>query len=120
MREDLFDRLEESRRAAKEHLAAATRSLEELRATQERWATGRPRREQLHDSVLARLEARLASQPVIEQAKGIIMCRSRCTAEEAFSILRRASQRSNVPVRELAAQMVERVAQRPPPPPART
>jgi AmiR/NasT family two-component response regulator len=43
---------------------------------------------------------------VIEQAKGIIMAQSACGEAEAFDLLRRASQRSNVPVRELAAQLV--------------
>jgi hypothetical protein len=44
--------------------------------------------------------------PVIEQAKGIVMAREGCGPEEAFDLLRRASQRSNVPVRELAARIV--------------
>jgi AmiR/NasT family two-component response regulator len=48
--------------------------------------------------------------PVIEQAKGIIMAQSACGDAEAFDLLRRASQRSNVPVRELAAQLVAKSA----------
>jgi hypothetical protein len=47
---------------------------------------------------------------VIEQAKGIIMAQNGCGPEEAFDLLRRASQRTNVKVRELAAQIVEHVA----------
>jgi hypothetical protein len=47
---------------------------------------------------------------VIEQAKGIIMAQDGCGPEEAFDVLRRASQRTNVKVRELAAQIVEHVA----------
>jgi AmiR/NasT family two-component response regulator len=35
--------------------------------------------------------------PVIEQAKGILIAQTGCTPEEAFDMLRRASQRSNVP-----------------------
>src|SRR5262249_40819792 len=54
------------------------------------------------------------SMPVIEQAKGIIMAQSRCGEAQAFDLLRRASQRSNVPVRELAAQIVAKAAQGPP------
>jgi hypothetical protein len=46
---------------------------------------------------------------VIEQAKGIIMAQHRCGPEEAFDLLRRVSQRTNVKVRELAAQTVEHV-----------
>jgi len=62
----------------------------------------------------ARLLARLESMPVIEQAKGIIMAQSHCGDVQAFDLLRRASQRSNVPVRELAAQIVAKTAQVPP------
>jgi hypothetical protein len=47
---------------------------------------------------------------VIEQAKGIIMAQHRCGPEEAFDLLRRASQRTNVKVRELAAQIIEHIA----------
>ena len=39
---------------------------------------------------------------MIEQAKGVIMEQEGCTSEQAFDVLRKASQRSNVPVRELA------------------
>jgi len=63
-------------------------------------------RELLRRSELARLLARLETMPVIEQAKGIIMAQSHCAEAEAFDLLRRASQRSNVPVRELAAEIV--------------
>jgi GAF domain-containing protein len=60
------------------------------------------------------LQTALVSRPVIEQAKGIIMAQSHVSAEEAFQILVRASQRENVKLREVAAQIVER-AQKPPP-----
>lgn len=49
----------------------------------------------------ANMRAAMASRAVIEQAKGIIMGRDHCTAEEAFDILRRISQQKNVKVREL-------------------
>jgi AmiR/NasT family two-component response regulator len=52
------------------------------------------------------MAARLQTMPVIEQAKGIIMAQSRCGEAAAFETLRRASQHSNLPVRELAAQIV--------------
>src|SRR5215469_14587675 len=60
--------------------------------------------------------AELDTMPVIEQAKGILMAQHGCGPEEAFDLLRRASQRFNVPVRVLAARLVERV-QRPRPGP---
>lgn len=71
-------------------------------------------RDLMRRSEYARLLARLESMPVIEQAKGIIMAQSHCGDAQAFDLLRRASQRSNVPVRELAAQIVAKTAQAPP------
>lgn len=64
------------------------------------------RRQLLYDVPYARLLARLETMPAIEQAKGVVMAQSGCTSDEAFGLLRRASQRSNVPVRELAARIV--------------
>jgi len=81
-----------------------------LQATLEQVRKGRPQREKLRDSAFARLQARLDTMPVIEQAKGILMARNRCRAEEAFDLLRRASQSANVRVSVLAAQIVEEVA----------
>jgi hypothetical protein len=66
----------------------------------------RPQGDLLQRSEYWRLRARLETMPVIEQAKGIIMAQQGCDPEEAFDLMRRASQRSNVPVRELAAQLV--------------
>ena len=89
---------------------AMTRRLEETRArvqaTLDRVGKGRPQRELLHDSAFARLQARLETMPVIEQAKGIVMARNGCGPEEAFDLLRRASQRANIKVRVLAEQIV--------------
>jgi hypothetical protein len=64
----------------------------------------------LRRSGYARLLARLDTMPVIEQAKGVVMAQSGCTEAEAFDMLRRASQRSNVPVRDIAASIVARAA----------
>jgi hypothetical protein len=50
---------------------------------------------------------------VIEQAKGILMAQQGCGPEEAFDLLRRASQRANIKVSVLAAQLVEQVTSRP-------
>jgi len=76
-------------------------------------------RDLMQQSEHARLLARLESMPVIEQAKGIIMAQSHCGNAQAFDLLRRASQRSNVPVRDLAAQIVTKTAQVPPKPPSK-
>jgi two-component system, response regulator / RNA-binding antiterminator len=66
----------------------------------------------LGDLAAARLQARLETMPVIEQAKGVIIEQEGCTAEQAFDLLRKASQRSNVPVRELAVLIVARSTRR--------
>lgn len=50
----------------------------------------------------------LEHRDVIGQAKGILIAQDGVTSEEAFDILRRASQRSNRKVYELAAEIVAR------------
>lgn len=81
-----------------------------LQATIEGCRRVQPARERLRHSAFARLQAQLDSMPVIEQAKGILMAQQQCGPDEAFDLLRRASQRANVRVSVLAAQIVERVA----------
>jgi hypothetical protein len=68
----------------------------------------------LSGSAFARLVARPETMPVIEQAKGIIMAQSHCDEARAFDLLRQVSQRCNVPVRDLAAQLVATTTQPPP------
>lgn len=60
------------------------------------------------------LAAAMQSRAVIEQAKGILMGAQRCSADEAFQILVRASQRENRKLREIAEDIVRR-AQHPGP-----
>lgn len=62
-----------------------------------------------HHQALARnthLEQAMLSRGVIEQAKGIIMMQRRCTAEEAFAVLRQASMDSHVKLQDLAVSLV--------------
>ena len=59
----------------------------------------------LHE-VASGLQAAMQSRAVIEQAKGKLMAREGCTADEAFTMLARASQRENVKLRELARRVV--------------
>ena len=77
----------------------------------ELWLAAHPAADRLRYSAYARLQARLASMPVIEQAKGIIMAQCGWPEDQAFDALRRASQRENIKVRELAAQVVAKTAQ---------
>jgi hypothetical protein len=83
-------------------------SVTRLQATRQKVRADRTERAALHDSAYARLQARLASLPAIEQAKGIVMAQTGCGPEEAFDLLRKASQRGNIPVRELALAIVAR------------
>lgn len=96
--------------AACEQAQANLESLEaltlRLRHTRQISAEGRDRRAALHELAYARLEAKLATMPTIEQAKGILMERAGCGPDEAFGLLRAASQRANVKVRDLAAAIV--------------
>lgn len=52
------------------------------------------------------LQQAMVSRSTIEQAKGIVAARVRCTTDEAFEMLRRHSQQRNVKVRELADEVI--------------
>ena len=108
---DLRQRAEGTRQRAvalTQETAALVLAIEQLRRPM-------PRKELLGRSEYARLQARVQTMPVIEQAKGILMAQSGCGPEAAFDLLRRASQRSNMPVRDLAAQIVARTVKQSPP-----
>jgi transcriptional regulator with GAF, ATPase, and Fis domain len=56
----------------------------------------------------AQLHEAMSSRAVIEQAKGVLMARSKdLTADQAFDLLRNASQKRNVKLREIARRIVE-------------
>jgi hypothetical protein len=68
-----------------------------------------------HREVLAELRAEIAglrkameTRATIEQAKGILMGAEHCTADEAFDMLVRASQRENRRLALIATEIVER------------
>lgn len=70
---------------------------------------------------VANLHAALESREVIGQAQGILMEREHITANQAFDMLRRASQHLNLKLREVAQVLVEtgerpRTGSRPKPP----
>jgi len=104
------DRLKDAQREFEAQAQRFEEARARLHATIDRSMKGRSQAEILHDSALARLLARLETMPVVEQAKGILMAQNRCGPDEAFDLLRRASQRANVKVSVLAAQMVEQMA----------
>lgn len=55
----------------------------------------------------ANLHAALATREIIGQAQGILMERERITSDQAFDILRRASQHLNVKLRDIAQTLVD-------------
>jgi hypothetical protein len=55
----------------------------------------------------ANLRVALVTREMIGQAQGILMERERITADEAFDILRRASQHLNLKLREVAQTLIE-------------
>jgi PAS domain S-box-containing protein len=63
-------------------------------------------REELAD-VAENLRRAMQSRAVIEQAKGIIMTRRRCSDEEAFAHLVRVSSTTHVKLRDVARRIVE-------------
>jgi AmiR/NasT family two-component response regulator len=103
---DLLDR-------ARQACARAVAVVGEVGTTLERAKATRTPSEALAHSRLVELNElvdnlnqRLESQPVIEQAKGVLMARSHCSPDEAFEMLRRASMRMNRKLREVAADIV--------------
>lgn len=69
-----------------------------------------------YQNLTADLQTALTSRATIDQALGILMGQQRCTADEAFAILRKASQHRNIKLRDLAAETIEHVTGRPPQP----
>lgn len=53
-----------------------------------------------------RLRLALSSRSVIDQAMGVVIAMRHCTPEEAFDALRQVSQHRNIPVREVAAELL--------------
>jgi GAF domain-containing protein len=58
------------------------------------------------------LRQAVATREIIGSAKGILMQSQSCTRDEAFDILRRASQRENRKLREISEELVRRVEAR--------
>jgi GAF domain-containing protein len=58
------------------------------------------------------LHTAMATRRLIDQAIGLVMAQNRCSADEAFDVLRRASQNRNVKINKLAAEMIHNVTGR--------
>jgi GAF domain-containing protein len=86
---------EEDERIGQAFATHATITLTHARGS---WRNGKARQS---------LERALETRGVIDQAKGILMARTGADADQAFESLRRASQRSNRKVFDLAQEIVE-------------
>lgn len=62
------------------------------------------------DATNAQLEQALASRTIIDQALGILMGQQRCSAEDAFVLLRTHSQNNNRKLRDVAADLIARTS----------
>jgi GAF domain-containing protein len=71
-------------------------------------------RQARQDQISDQLEQALASRTTIDQAIGILMAQQRCTADEAFDLLRSHSQNNNRKIRDIAADLIQRVSGAPP------
>ncbi|MET7454343.1 GAF and ANTAR domain-containing protein [Streptomyces sp. NPDC005574] len=60
------------------------------------------------------LQTAMESRSVIDQAIGVIMGQQRCSAERAFTLLRMASQRRNVKLRDVCRELLVNVGGGPP------
>jgi PAS domain-containing protein len=59
-------------------------------------------------STAEHLRFALTSRSTIDQAKGVIMAQRRCSADDAFAVLKAMSQDSNIKLRDVAADLVQR------------
>ncbi|MEU3525152.1 ANTAR domain-containing protein [Streptomyces sp. NPDC038707] len=71
---------------------------------------------------IAQLRHAIDSRPVIDQARGILMAAHTCTPDQAWEILREASQRTNTKLRQVASAVTASAAPdgTPPPEPLRS
>ncbi|MFD4259915.1 ANTAR domain-containing protein [Streptomyces sp. NPDC058534] len=81
-----------------------------------RTTTGAERLHVLEEEV-DQLRQAIASRPVIDQARGVLMALHACTSDEAWDILREASQLSNTKLRDIAAAVTAGTENAGPPPP---
>jgi GAF domain-containing protein len=65
---------------------------------------------------IAHLSTALGSRTTIDQALGVLMAQNRCTSEQAFTLLTRASQNRNQKLRDLSIDILTSVSGRPPVP----
>ncbi len=99
---NLYSRTEESFAPAEEQAAQAFAGQASVVLTN---ATALATSAMVNDQ----LREALVTRDVIGQAKGILMARQGCSADEAFDVLRRASQRANRTLADMAEELVEAI-----------
>jgi GAF domain-containing protein len=87
--------------------SALDRQLAELLAGQAAIAITAALRHYDEVTLSDHLRIALSSRSVIDQAIGIVIAQQRCDPEEAFATLRTISQRRNIKLRDIAAELVE-------------
>nr|WP_249405468.1 ANTAR domain-containing protein [Microbacterium sp. CFBP 8794] len=60
------------------------------------------------EDLARQLQRALDSRIVIEQAKGVVSRLLECSVEHAFSLLRSSARRNTLPLRTVAARIVDR------------
>ena len=58
------------------------------------------------DEAVGHLSRGMVTRQVIGEAVGLLMAQRRCTAEEAFELLKSASQRNNEKLRDIAQRLI--------------
>lgn len=89
-------------------LDEADHTIALLLATHASLAVARTHAVNLHELKIVNLEKAIDSRDIIGQAKGILMARRGITAEQAFDLLRRASQELNTKLVEVARTLTTR------------
>ncbi|HEX7277954.1 MAG TPA: ANTAR domain-containing protein [Acidimicrobiales bacterium] len=87
-------------------LSRDARQLLPLLADQVTTAVANAERYESSHALAGHLERALESRGVIERAKGVLIARQRCDQDQAFDILRRASQRLNRKLHDIAVDLV--------------
>jgi hypothetical protein len=86
---------------------ATDRAKAQLFATLARLALDSAEERRSDDERSENFRAALMTRELIGQAQGILMERERITADQAFDVLRRASQHLNVKLRQVAEDLIE-------------
>ena len=87
--------------------APTDRGQGQLFATLAQLALNAAQTAEAENDQIQNLHEALQSREMIGRAQGILMEREQITAEQAFDVLRRASQRMNVKLREVATALVQ-------------